>query len=232
VPVSTGVRFTRIFGGATLCGLTDDGRMQCGLMQPSSSARMTVALHPVLESHADIVSYTVNRGCGLTASGDVYCEGGMNTGDSYQTSPPQPENRGIAMTRISADSYHSCGIDRSGSAWCWGWNEGDKYIPFISGELGNGTTTNSFAPTPVAGGLRFADITVGGAHGCGITTDGRAWCWGRNFRGDLGIGVTGPNSLVPVPVLAAPMFSAIVSGSRNCALATDGTVWCWGGTKW
>jgi len=84
----------------------------------------------------------------------------------------------------------------SGAAYCWGYN--------AYGQLGDGTTTDRLVPTPVAGGLTFAAVSAGPivpfyGHTCGVTTSGTAYCWGDNFRGELGDGTT-TQRLVPTAV--------------------------------
>src|SRR5258708_25776284 len=51
---------------------------------------------------------------------------------------------------ITAGAAHSCLLSPTGAASCWGDNR--------SGELGNGTTTNSVRPVPVSGGIVFTTI--------------------------------------------------------------------------
>jgi alpha-tubulin suppressor-like RCC1 family protein len=72
---------------------------------------------------------------------------------------------------------------------CWGLNS--------SGQLGNGTTTNS--PTPVGPETLFAAVAAGGAHTCARTANGGVQCWGNNKSGQLGNGTT-TNSSVPIDV--------------------------------
>jgi alpha-tubulin suppressor-like RCC1 family protein len=38
--------------------------------------------------------------------------------------------------------------------------------------------------------LAFSQVSSGGAHSCGVTSDGRAYCWGSNAFGRLGDGTT------------------------------------------
>lgn len=52
----------------------------------------------------------------------------------------------------------------------------------------------------MSGGFQFASLSLGTWHTCGISTDGRAYCWGLNGSGQLGNGTT-QDANVPTPVL-------------------------------
>lgn len=115
-----------------------------------------------------------------------------------------------------------CDINDVGDAHCWGSNG--------SGQLGDGTRTASAVPVAVAGGLSFGAIAAGmrSAHTCGLTVDGRAYCWGEGSDGQLGNGST-LDSTTPVEVAGGLTFTAIDVGDRfTCALGSSGTVYCWG----
>lgn len=72
------------------------------------------------------------------------------------------------------------------------------------------------------------ELTAGDEHTCVIREDHTAWCWGRNFYGQLGDGTTDARG-APVRVLGATKFVAIAGGGNHtCALAEDTGVWCWG----
>ena len=67
-------------------------------------------------------------------------------------------------------------------------------------------------PTPVAGGLTFIQLTASGSRTCGLTSAGKAYCWGRNSEGQLGDG-TFDDRLVPTAVGNAVGGSAVVFAS-------------------
>jgi alpha-tubulin suppressor-like RCC1 family protein len=118
-------------------------------------------------------------------------------------------------------------VTSAGVAYCWGDNS--------SGQLGNGTTTNTATPVPVAGGCSFATVSAGGRHTCGVT--GTVFCWGDNSSGQLGNG-TLTNSSVPVAaMLRSPQSSETKSAAgsnHTCAVDRIGgftgilDVFCWG----
>lgn len=51
-------------------------------------------------------------------------------------------------------------------------------------------TRSSHAPEDVVGGVRFAQVSVGGLHACGVTKSGATYCWGDNRLGNFGDGTT------------------------------------------
>jgi len=73
---------------------------------------------------------------------------------------------------------HACALTSVGDAYCWGYG-GD-------GQLGTGDRLNRLVPTPVSGGLRFADMASTGYSTCGATTTGQVACWGKNDWGATG----------------------------------------------
>ena len=125
---------------------------------------------------------------------------------------------------IAAGARHTCALDGSGHALCWGANE--------SGQLGAGDLTPRDTPAPVAGELRFTQVTTGGAHSCGLTADGDAYCWGDDDHGQLG-DATASLRDTPVRVAGAGRYRALRAGlDHTCALTTGATVSCWGANKY
>ncbi|UCG85729.1 MAG: hypothetical protein JSW71_17690 [Gemmatimonadota bacterium] len=121
---------------------------------------------------------------------------------------------------VAGGSYHTCALLADGTAYCWGWN---RY-----GQLGDGTQTDRFQPTPVATSLRFTAISAGAGHTCALTAEGSAYCWGLNWSGELGNGTT-DSSLTPQRVdFASPLVALDAGYDHTCAMTSAGASVCWG----
>jgi alpha-tubulin suppressor-like RCC1 family protein len=176
--------------------------------------------------------------CGLTNDGAVYCWSGTD---------PRPTlvSGSIRFSSVSTFLNHTCGVALDGAAYCWGFN--------IVGELGTDARPNqclirtvlqrqvapcSRDPLPVEGDLIFESVSVGSGHSCGLTTEGRAYCWGSNSNRQLGTAAepeceTGfgvfPCSPEPLAVEGDLRFASISAGrNHTCAVALDGSAFCWG----
>jgi hypothetical protein len=128
---------------------------------------------------------------------------------------------GLTFAVLSGGVYHTCGVTRTGAAYCWGQN--------VSGQLGDGTTTDRLVPAPVAGNLTFTAMSAGGAHTCGATTSHAAYCWGRNDFGQLGDGTT-TQRLVPTPIAGDLTFAGLSASGRfsSCGVTMSSAAYCWG----
>ncbi len=128
---------------------------------------------------------------------------------------------GVVATRITAGTNHSCAGNEAGAWYCWGLN--------TTGQLGDGTTVNRYAPTPVVGGP-YTQVDGGEQHSCALTASGVASCWGNSSNGALGNGVLAWGMVTtPVAVAGGHSFTYVYAGLlRTCAVKADSSVWCWG----
>jgi hypothetical protein len=85
------------------------------------------------------------------------------------------------------------------------------------------------AVAAVSGSLAFRQVSAGRTHTCGLATDGRAYCWGSNNRGQLGNG-TQTQRLRPVAVSTGTVRFVQISagGSHTCAVTAENRPYCWG----
>jgi len=80
----------------------------------------------------------------------------------------------------------------------------------------------------VASAGSAVSIAAGGTHTCAVLDTGRAKCWGRNNRGQLGDGGS-PGGSTPAGVQGLSGAATVAAGfEHTCALLTDGRVMCWG----
>jgi alpha-tubulin suppressor-like RCC1 family protein len=115
---------------------------------------------------------------------------------AVRTSFPVQVNGSRTFASITAGTALTCAVTASGGGFCWGSNE--------FGQLGIGSETAQPSPPqprPVAGDLVFRSIDAGTAHACGVTTDNRAYCWGRANDG-LNLNANALGTGDPVPTRA------------------------------
>jgi hypothetical protein len=101
------------------------------------------------------------------------------------------------------------------------------------GQLGDGTTTDSSVPVPVAGLSGVTAIAASISHSLALLSDGTVRAWGSDQYGELGVGPApqscagSPCSMVPVPV-GLQHVTAISAGFRFSLAVSAGNVSAWG----
>ncbi len=131
---------------------------------------------------------------------------------------------------VSVGAVHTCGLKADGTAFCWGSNRyGQLGVLKTDTTCGSGATKYpcSVRPQRVELNAKFAMISAGQNHTCGITTLREAYCWGANDQGQLGS--VSPGGPIPARIDAPLPWTQISAGfSHSCGVRTDGTVACWG----
>ena len=127
---------------------------------------------------------------------------------------------GFTLAALESGTEHTCALQVTGNAYCWGGNE--------DGQLGDGSNAENRRPVLVSGGHTWAGVSAGFRHTCGLTTDNVTYCWGYNGFGQLGDGTTADHS-VP-ELVAGDLVMTVVSagGGHSCAVASNGWAYCWG----
>ena len=126
------------------------------------------------------------------------------------------------ISSIACGGSHNLAIRSSdGVVWTWGDN--------TYGQLGNGTSVNSFYPTQVTGINGATAITGGYMHSLALLSGGTVWGWGNSRYGQLGNDSPLERISVPVQTKNTTDISGISSlGWHNLALDLDGIIWAWG----
>jgi len=154
-----------------------------------------------------------------------YGQFGITLGsESYNELTESPFANGSRS--VVMGEQHACFLTVDGIAFCAGSNG--------YGQLGDGSTTNSFDWVPVAGSHLFQSISMGRFFTCGIASNattpssnaGKVFCWGNNSNGELGAGSPSPT---PVVVDGTRTYRSIAAGETHvCGVTTNGHLYCWG----
>ena len=170
--------------------------------------------------------------CAVRADHSLWCwgfnfNGQLGTGSTtYEYTPVQVTALGHRVRSVAASDQHTCAITVDNSLWCWGDNS--------SGELGDGTTTNSLVPVAVPGLTHaVASVAVGANTTCVVKGDHSLVCWGASYNGSLGAGGTG-NILTPSPIVGLESQKTVEVSLLTdlCALTEQGAVYCWGDNQY
>jgi alpha-tubulin suppressor-like RCC1 family protein len=219
------------------CALRLDGRVVCRGQVESSFGGQASAFSGqderavVLEGQrlTSVVmgSYTI---CGLDAEGLAWCRGldyygalGRGT-TGFAFADWGPVEGFHRFSQLTGGEHFVCGLlITGGTAVCWGDNS--------EGQLGRGRFGGTQStPRPVLGGRSFVQLSAAGEHVCGRESSGNVYCWGIDYDGQNGNGVSpnGADSL-PLLVLGGHSFVHVEAGPFNtCGITSAGDMRCWG----
>ncbi len=220
------------------CSIKDDNKVYCrgdnGTGQLGAGNTTVTGITVQVVGLTNMVDVSVGDGhsCALRSDGTVACwgyneHGATGTGDKVMLTPKsvvdaagQPFKGAV---RIVSGSEHNCALRGDATAWCWGFN--------WAGQLGNGAEGVSAVPVAVDLSVAkgFVDIALGTDHACGVSVEGKVFCWGSNKSFQLGLGASGPQlALTPTYTGISQARSVSASGSQTCVARMDGTATCFG----
>lgn len=168
--------------------------------------------------------------CGVTPDKDIYCWGravAIGNGLHADSAVPVPIAGEQAFESLSIgtdlNSTQACGIAVERGRYCWGMlgRERDGLAEFYT----------AVAPVGMSDPASFVTIALGDRHGCALTSEGVAYCWGDNARRQLGDGsqAMGNRYFEPRVVAGDARFVALSAAwDMTCGLTAAGEAYCWG----
>ncbi len=168
---------------------------------------------------ADIDIGTASLVCLAKKGGGVFC-GSSLSGESISFDTPHE------LSHIAVGGDHICGIERSTQlVKCWNLSSlGREKLGVAIEPVGN---VGQFDPPS---NVRFAEISAGDAHSCGLTLDHELMCWGADATTSADGNLT-RDFIIDFGQTKPPRgkFVSVTSGhSHSCALQSNGRVRCWG----
>jgi alpha-tubulin suppressor-like RCC1 family protein len=198
-----------------------------------------------------------SHACAILDNNSVKCWGGNNAGqlglgdnnnrgdnlnEMGDNLPPVNLGTGLTAKAIVAGGDFTCALLNNDTVKCWGDN--------MFGQLGLGHSSNRGVnagemgdnlPVIALGTGRTAkSVTMGVYHACAILDNNSVKCWGKNSRGQLGLGDTqsrgdspyemGDN--LPAVNLGTGRTAKLINigdGSASaCAILDNDSIKCWG----
>ncbi|OJY15106.1 MAG: hypothetical protein BGO98_21880 [Myxococcales bacterium 68-20] len=167
---------------------------------------------PIPLTGVSSIDLASESGC-ATAGGVGYCWGRLNLRDVSAVTPPvrtlpepvvAPEPLvQIATTSLWVDKslgtptvrrQRWCAVGASGAVYCWG--------PNANGQAGDGTKEFAHRAVKVEGLPKAAArVKTMPESTCALLTNGKVYCWGSNYYGQLGNGKPRARTLVPEEVV-------------------------------
>lgn len=235
------------------CALLDMGRVRCWGANQQGQAGYSIfsslgdeigeapsILGDVpLDGHVIHISAGYYNTCAILINGEIRCWGSFGTGSNVYVSPVNSTNLEINgnVKALASGFKHTCALLDNGAVKCWSGDgtlaEGPSF-----GELGYNNKKD-------VGPKNAADVSIGGKviqlaskgnHNCALLENKKVRCWGANFMGQLGLGITsnvgdgvGPSISQAGDVqVGADVKHIAVGVHHSCAVLSTGDVRCWG----
>lgn len=195
--------------------------------------------------------------CMILGTGDLKCWGindhyqlglglaptdnrGDQPGELGSSAPPVDVGTDARPRSVATAVFQACVLLTDSTVKCWGTND--------YGALGLDSNVSSVGaqPSDMGDNLQRAhlarpvrSLVAGRYHFCALLDDGDVSCWGRNDKGQLGVGDTVPRGTSTSPGQSVATsrvdlgggrtaVAIAAGGSQSCAILDNGRVKCWG----
>ncbi len=248
IKIPSGVSFKYLAQGMGngQCALDTNGIMYCwgynahgegGNGSKTNTNTPTKAKMPSSGESFSVIGSSVNTACAVSNLKNLYCWGyGENgeVGNHSESGSLYPVKTSASnINKISSAYYIDatfCGISAESKVYCWGYGD--------YGQIGNNQSKSANTPTSIAmydQNTKFVDVKVSGNSNtvCGLTSDGKIYCWGYGRDGGLGNGFWADSTIPTLVTFSPPIVKIAASkgngnGSTFCAINYESRVYCWG----
>jgi len=107
---------------------------------------------------------------------------------------------------------------------CWGRGGLGQLGGGVRGDTGN-------AATIVRGRINWRDLRVGRLDTCGVSIEGRGFCWGANQEGEIGVAFVSLDEATTSPIELDGGFrfkEVTVGWLHACGITSANQTYCWG----
>lgn len=173
-----------------------------------------VTLDSKVVTHVSGVDKDGNNTWTLSDEGLHYSIWELGKGEPAVVDPDDTVAIGTGTTWVSVTER--AGIDSNGALWLWGKN--------TIGQAGIGSAGSTpAAPRKFTGATGFRSVVTADDRGYAIDFKGDAWVWGKNDKGQLGLGHANP-VMTPTRISGARMMEFAVGKDNVFMLRMDGTL--------
>ena len=179
------------------CALLADTTVKCWGSMVLGNGTTASSVPVVVTGLRDVVSLDSSfvRTCASTSDGTVWCWGldDPRYGPLPASAVPVEIAGFTHAASVAVGVGHVCALDHDATVRCAGGNN--------DGQLGNGTTQSTVAPTLVTGLSAVLSLSADGDETCAVVQIGAPYCWGDGSGGATATGTINPVHTVPTRVI-------------------------------
>jgi len=250
-PTSSSTNFTQIaVGGFHACAINEqrycfcwgwNGHGQVGLDPANNPQNIDKQTTPVLLQGREMfykeVSLGYKHSCIIDVDDDLFCWGQNQYYEIGRFVDENADNDNDIkvyalwfikekISKISLGDEQTCAINNTGHVFCWGQNNYINTLPLQSLNF----SRTDYSPISIQELSDITDISLGDLHTCATNLTGSVFCWGKNDRGQLGIGSFSVSENVPkfvrsltLPTTFSTSFTSTISTTFTSTISTTFT---------